>query len=61
MLALLERLKKRFRLGLLSNTGPWHAEHQIRASEAFPLFDAVTFSFETGTAKPDRRMFLDIL
>jgi len=61
MVALLERLKKRFRLGLLSNTGPWHAEHQIRASDAFPLFDAVTFSFEAGTAKPDRRMFLDIL
>jgi len=61
MVELLARLKRRFRLGLLSNTGPWHAEYQIRASAAFPLFDAVTFSFEVGAAKPDRRMFFDLL
>ncbi len=58
---LLARLKKRFRLGLISNTSPWHAEHVIGTHESFSLFDAVTFSFQVGVGKPDRRIFFDLL
>ena len=60
-LALLHRLKPSQKLGLLSNTSPWHAERYIRHLPGFPLFDAVTYSFETGFPKPDPRIFQDAL
>ena len=58
---LIRRLKPRYRLGLVSNTNPWHAEHVIRTTEVFPLFDAVTFSHEVRALKPDPRIFQDAL
>lgn len=60
-LDLLRRLKPGHRLGLLSNTSPWHAERYIRHMAGFPLFDAVTYSFEVGAPKPDPRIFQDVL
>ena len=60
-LDLLRRLKPGHRLGLLSNTSPWHAERYIRHLPGFPLFDAVTYSFEVGAPKPDPRIFEDAL
>lgn len=58
---LIRKLKPRVKLALISDTGPWHAEHIIRPSEVFPLFDAVTLSCELGTLKPDPRLFADAL
>ncbi|WP_243286670.1 HAD family hydrolase [Geothrix terrae] len=58
---LIRRLRPRYRLGLLSNTSPWHAEHGIRTTGVFPLFDAVTFSYEVGAMKPDPRIYRDML
>lgn len=58
---LVRRLKPRYRLGMLSNTSPWHVEHAIRHFEVFPLFDTVTLSYEVGRAKPDPRIFEDAL
>ncbi len=58
---LVRELEGRVRLGLLSNTNPWHFELGIRATPIFPLFEAVTLSFEVGALKPDRRIFEDIL
>ena len=60
-LDLIRRLKPHYRLGLISNTNPWHFEHAIRTCEVFPLFDAVTLSFEMKALKPDRRLFEDAL
>ncbi len=60
-LELIRGLKPRYRLGLISNTNPWHFEHAIRTCEVFPLFDAVTLSFEQKAMKPDRRLFEDAL
>ena len=58
---LIRKLKPGYRIGLLSNTSPWHLEHAIRTTDIFPLFDSVTLSFEVGTPKPDPRLFEDAL
>lgn len=58
---LLRRLSPRYRLGLVSNTNPWHVEHGIRTTDVFPLFEAVSFSHEVRAMKPDRRIFEDAL
>jgi putative hydrolase of the HAD superfamily len=56
---LLRKLKPRYRLGLLSNTSPWHFEHVIQTNPAFALFDTVTLSFEVGHSKPSPRIYED--
>lgn len=58
---LLPRLKPRYRLGLLSNTNPWHFDRVIRHTAVFPLFDAVSLSFQVGAMKPDPRIYQDML
>jgi putative hydrolase of the HAD superfamily len=58
---LIKRLKPQYRLGLISNTNPWHADHAIRTTEVFPLFDAVSLSHEVRAMKPDARIFRDAL
>jgi putative hydrolase of the HAD superfamily len=60
-LALVRRLKGRYRLGLLSNTNEWHFEFGIKPVGIFPLFDAVTLSFEVRAMKPDPRIYADML
>ncbi len=60
-LALIRRLAPRFRLGLISNTNPWHFEHTIRPCEIFPLFQAVTLSHVLKALKPDPRLYEDVL
>jgi len=59
--ALIRRLKPRYKLGLVSNTNPWHADHGIRTTDVFPLFDAVSLSHEVRALKPDHRIFEDAL
>jgi HAD superfamily hydrolase (TIGR01509 family) len=58
---LIRRLKPRYLLGLVSNTNAWHAEHTIRRCEVYPLFDAVSLSFEVKAFKPDPRLLEDAL
>lgn len=58
---LIGRLRGRYRLGLLSNTNPWHFERGIRTTEVFPLFTSVTLSYEVGALKPDPRIYDDAL
>jgi epoxide hydrolase-like predicted phosphatase len=58
---LIRQLKPRYALGLLSNTNEWHFEYGIKPVEVYPLFDAVTVSFQVGAMKPDERMYRDIL
>jgi len=59
--ALVKSLKAKYALGLLSNTNAWHYEYGIKPVEIFPLFDAVTLSFEVRAMKPDRRIYEDVL
>lgn len=58
---LVRKLKPRYKLGLLSNTNEWHFEYAIKAVEVFPLFDAVTVSFEAKAMKPEEAVYRDIL
>jgi len=58
---LIRKLKGGYRLGLISNTNPWHFQYGIQKSEVFPLFDAVTVSFQLKALKPDPRLFQDAL
>ncbi len=60
-LDLIRKLKPHYKLGLISDTNPWHFEFGIRNSEVFPLFDSVTLSYEVGAMKPDPRLFEDAL
>ena len=58
---LIRALKGTVRLGLLSNTNEWHFLRHIRKVPVFPLFDAVTLSFEVGALKPEPEIYLDAL
>jgi epoxide hydrolase-like predicted phosphatase len=60
-LTLVRKLKPFYKLGLLSNTNEWHFEHAIKKVEVFPLFDAVTVSFQVRAMKPAEKMYRDIL
>jgi FMN phosphatase YigB (HAD superfamily) len=46
---------------MLSNTNELHYTHNICTVAVFPLFDAVTLSFEVKAMKPARPMYDDIL
>ena len=48
-------------VALLSNTNPLHYEHVIRPTYVFPLFDAVTLSYEAGAMKPAPVIYHDML
>ena len=58
---LIRALKGKYRIGLLSNTNEWHFLRHIRTVPVFPLFDAVTLSFEVGALKPEPEIYLDAL
>jgi HAD superfamily hydrolase (TIGR01509 family) len=58
---LIRKLKPLYKLGLLSNTNEWHFEHAIKKVDVFPLFDAITLSFEVKAMKPAERMYRDLL
>jgi putative hydrolase of the HAD superfamily len=59
--ALVRALKPSYRLGLLSNTNELHFLHNIRTVEIFPLFDAVSLSYEVRAMKPARAIYDDML
>lgn len=57
MFDLIDRVSRRHRIALLSNTGPGHWE---RARELMPFvdaFDPLILSFEVGLMKPGREIF----
>jgi len=58
---LIRGLSRSYRLGLLSNTNEWHFERHIRAVDIFPLFDAVTLSYQVKTMKPAEGIYRDSL
>jgi putative hydrolase of the HAD superfamily len=58
---LIRTLKQTSRVALLSNTNPLHFEGVIKPTDVYPLFDAVSLSYEVGAMKPDRKPFEDIL
>lgn len=59
--ALIRELKKRHKVGLLSNTNEWHYENYFKSVEVFPLFDSVTLSFDVKEMKPGAGIYRDAL
>jgi len=59
--ALIQGLKGKYRLGLLSNTNECHFRRYIRQVPVFHLFDTVTLSFEVGALKPEPPIYRDAL
>lgn len=60
-LALMRELKPRFKLGLVVNSHPWHAERIVRSCPVFELFDAVSLSHEVKSRVPEYRILNDTL
>ncbi len=58
---LIRQLKPHYRIGLLSNTNEWHFEYNIKTVEVFPLFDAVSLSYEVRAMKPATAIYEDML
>lgn len=58
---LIRKLKGEYRLGLLSNASEWIFESEIRTLDIYPLFDAVTISYQLNRLKPEAEIFHDIL
>jgi len=59
--ALIRELKRKHKVGLLSNTNEWHYEHYFKDVEVFPLFDSVTLSFDVKEMKPGAGIYRDAL
>lgn len=57
--ALIRSLSSRYRIGLLSNTNPWHFDRHIRRVGVYPLFGSVTLSYRVGAMKPSGRIYAD--
>ena len=58
---LISKLKKEYKIGLLSNTSEWDFEKIIMPSESYKLFDAITLSFKIRIMKPAAGIYLDII
>jgi len=57
----LNRLKRRFRLGLITNGLSCLQREKIRGVHLGPFFDAVLIAGDVGAAKPDPRIFHALL
>lgn len=57
LLAYIEQLRPKYKIGLLSNVASnWIRDNFLTKTE-IELFDAMTFSYELGTTKPDPEMY----
>ena len=57
----IRQLKKKYKVGILSNVATNWVRDYLLTPEEQKLFDAMVFSFETGTSKPDPRIYKTIL
>mgnify|MGYP001577199565 CR=1 FL=1 len=57
----IKKLKKNYRLVLLSNVDVWHWEYIKNKFKALDEFDDYTLSYKVGCMKPNPRIFLDAL
>lgn len=58
---LIKKLKKHYKLALLSNTSEGDFVRRIQTMEIFPLFDVVSTSFEVGAMKPNEKIYFDCI
>lgn len=60
-IGMIRSLSRSYRLGLLSNTNEWHFERHIRLQDFFPLFDAVTLSYQVRAMKPAEAIYREAI
>lgn len=58
---LIEELKKKYKIGLLSNTSDWDFDYLLKVTPMVKGFDAITTSFEVKAMKPKAEIFLNAL
>ena len=58
---LIRFLHGKTRVGMLSNTNPLHFEEVIKKIPVIDLFDQITVSFEVGSMKPHKEIYLDAI
>ncbi len=60
-LDIIDELKPRYRLGLLSNTNEWHFHYVIKKCEIYNCFEAVSLSYIVREMKPGSGIYLHAL
>lgn len=60
-LELIRKLKKNYRLGLLSNTNDWDFKYLTKKYGIFNLFETFSLSYEVKAMKPNAKIYKDCL
>ena len=60
MQELVEQIKTKFKIGLLSDIGPLHWEHLNKTLPVLKLIDQPILSYEIGYLKPDPQAYLKV-
>jgi len=58
---LIEKLRKNYKVSLLSNTSEWDWDYMIKAAPEIETFETITKSYEAGAMKPSPIIFEDAL
>lgn len=58
---LIESLKTKYKIGLLSNTSEWDYDYILETAPIIKTFDTITTSFRAGAMKPNPIIFEDAL
>jgi putative hydrolase of the HAD superfamily len=61
MREILQSLKSKYKLALLSNTSEWDFEYGMALVPEIKLFDTITLSYEVKAMKPDSKIYYDAL
>ncbi|MDP3730241.1 MAG: HAD hydrolase-like protein [Candidatus Omnitrophota bacterium] len=59
--AIARRLKKDYKLFLLSNISRLHYEYIVKKFDILKIFDEIIVSFAVGAIKPEKRIFEDVV
>ena len=57
---LVEELRKKYKIGLLSNTSNWQAKGAEKKLGLKKKFDKIVYSWQIGTKKPNKKNFQEI-
>lgn len=58
---LIEKLRKNYKIGLLSNTSEWDYDYILKDAPIVKTFDTITTSFGAKAMKPKKEIFEDAL
>jgi len=58
---LIEKLMKKYKVSLLSNTSEWDWDYMIQVAPEIEAFETITKSYEVGAMKPSEIIFEDAL